>query len=115
MISEFLAMLDYISRAHEIEICRSSVRRPSIRVAIISISHARISFTFRLLYPLDHMQRHFLLLFFNEYFSSLTWDPMGAKISNRYPPTPQRFLHFLPNGPLKTTFGIFLILKKLKF
>ncbi len=27
----FLALLDYVSRAHEIAICLSSVRRPSVR------------------------------------------------------------------------------------
>ncbi len=48
----FLALLDYVSRAHEIAICPSSVvrpssvRRPSVRVAIISELNARISFKF---------------------------------------------------------------------
>ncbi len=41
----FLALLDYVSRAHEIAICSSSVR-PSVRVAIISEFNARISFKF---------------------------------------------------------------------
>ncbi len=41
--ASFLALLDYVSRAHEIAICKSS-----IRVAIISESelNARISFKF---------------------------------------------------------------------
>ncbi len=62
---QFLALLDYVSRAHEIAICpssvirpsvrpssvrrpsvRPSVRRPSVRVAIISELNARISFKF---------------------------------------------------------------------
>ncbi len=46
----FLALLDYVSRAHEIAIClssvRPSVRCPSVRVAIISELNARISFKF---------------------------------------------------------------------
>ncbi len=43
----FLALLDYVSRAHGIAICPSSVvRRPSVRVAIISELNARISFKF---------------------------------------------------------------------
>ncbi len=45
----FLALLDYVSRAHEITICPSSVR-----VAIISEPNARISFKFWLLLPLGH-------------------------------------------------------------
>ncbi len=42
---------------------------------------------------------------------------MGAKISKRYssyksqPKVFELFLNFLPNGPHKTTFGIFEILK----
>ncbi len=42
---------------------------------------------------------------------------MGAKISKRYsnyksqPKAFKLFLNFLPNGPYKTTFGIFEILK----
>ncbi len=55
----FLALLDYVSRAHGIAICPSSVVRPSVRrpssvvrrpssvrVAIISELNARISFKF---------------------------------------------------------------------
>ncbi len=58
-------------------------------------------------------------IFFYEYFSfSLTWDPMGAKISKRYSSSSYKsqlkaftlFLNFLPNGPHKNTFGIFEIL-----
>ncbi len=52
--NEFLALLDYISRAHEIAICLSSVVRPSVspgRVAIISELNARISFSFSYGFP----------------------------------------------------------------
>ena len=54
---------------------------------------------------------------FYEYLSfSLTWDPMGAKVSKRFPYKfqPKVFkllLNFLPNGPNKSTFGAFEILK----
>ena len=47
----FLALFDYVSRAHEIEIRPSSVRPSSVRVAIISESNAHISFKFWLLFP----------------------------------------------------------------
>ncbi len=54
----------------------------------------------------------------NEFYSfSLTWDPMGVKISKyyyAYKSQPKAFKlvrNFLPNGPHKTTFGIFEILK----
>ncbi len=57
-------------------------------------------------------------LFFYEYLSfSLTWGPMGAKISKRYssyksqPKVLKLLLNFLPNGPHKSTVGIFEILK----
>ena len=57
-------------------------------------------------------------IYFYEHISfSLTWDPMGAKISkgcSSYKSQPQvfkLFLNFLPNGPHKTTFMIFEILK----
>ncbi len=46
----FLALLDYVSRAHEIEIRPSSVRRPSVRrpsvASIISEVVVWISFKF---------------------------------------------------------------------
>ncbi len=46
MLRSFLALLDYISRAHEIEIFLSF-----LRVAIISVPNAQISFKFLLLLP----------------------------------------------------------------
>ncbi len=64
-------MLDYVSRAHEIEIRPSSVVRPSVRrpsvASIISEVIAWISFKFQLWLPLGHMPRlflHFWNLFF---------------------------------------------------
>ncbi len=50
----FLALVDYVSRAHEIEICPSSVVRPSVHVAITSEPNARIFFKFWLLLLLSH-------------------------------------------------------------
>ncbi len=56
----FLALLDYVNRPHEIEICPSSVRASSVvRVAIISEPNARISFKFHLWLLLDYSQNHF--------------------------------------------------------
>ncbi len=45
MFCLFLALLDYVSRAHEIEIRQSFVRRPSV-ASIISEVIVRISFKF---------------------------------------------------------------------
>ena len=53
----------------------------------------------------------------NIFHFALTWDPVGAKISNRYfsyksqPKVSKLLLNFLPNGPHKTTFGTFTNLK----
>ncbi len=49
----FLALLDYVSRAHEITI------RPSVRDTIISQPNAQISYKFCLLLPLGHPLGHF--------------------------------------------------------
>ncbi len=53
----FLALLDYVSRAHEIEI-RPSYRRPSV-ASIISEVTAWIAFKFHVWLPLGHMPRLF--------------------------------------------------------
>ncbi len=53
---KFLALLDYVSIAHEIEIRPSSVRRPYV-ASIISEVIAWISFKFWLWLPLGHMPR----------------------------------------------------------
>ena len=91
------------------------VRRPSV-ASIISESIAWISFKFSLWPPLGHMPRRFFLImkkkmiFFYEYFSfSLTYDPMVAKTSKRYPFLKSLlnlfnlFLNFLLSGPHKST------------
>ncbi len=111
-----LALLDYVSRAHEIAICPSSVVRPSVRPSIsqlpvsLNLMHEFLS-NFNCGFPwATYIVRSDIFLF------SLTWDPMGAKISKRYSYKAQLkffklFLNFLPNGPHKTMFGIFKILK----
>ncbi len=59
----------------------------------------------------------FFTIFFTNFSFSLTCDPMEAKISKRYsfyksqPTVFKLLLNFLPNGPHKTMFGIFEILK----
>ena len=104
----------------------SVARRPSVRVAIISAPNARICSKFWLLLPLGHTLGLFwgeilfylflYIYFFYEYFSfSLTWDPIGARISKRYsckslPKVFKLLLTFLPNGPHETAFGMFEIL-----
>ncbi len=104
---------------------RLSIRPSSFRVAIISEPNIRIPFKFSAVAsPVPYAEAVFFFLFFYEYFTniffylfyeyfsfSLTWDPMGAKISKRYssyksqPKVFKRILNFLPNGPHKTTFG----------
>ena len=85
-----LALLDYVSRAHEMEICPLSVvrstvvcRPSSVRVAIISEPNARISFKFWFLLPLCHTLRHFLIFFcfgfFYEYYRFVNMGPYGSE------------------------------------
>ncbi len=93
----FLALLDYVSRAHEIEIrpssVRLSVRRPSSICGINYLWSYCMDF-FQILVvasPGPYAQTFFSFWkkknfwIFYEYFSfSLTWDPMGVKISKCY-------------------------------
>ncbi len=78
-------MLDYVRKAHDIEI------RPSSVASITSEPIARISFKFWLLVTLGHMPGSFFIFFFSilekkcgifyKYFSiSLRWDPMGVRL-----------------------------------
>ncbi len=118
----FLALLDYVSRAHEIEIRPSSVVRPSPVVRRPSSVRLWHRLSLKLLHGfLSNFGCGFpwaicpdVFWFFYAYFSfSLTWDPMGAKISKRYssyklqPKVFKLFLNFLPNHPHKTILGIF--------
>ncbi len=61
MFQYFLALLDYVSRAHEIAIRPSVIRHPSVRDTIISEPNAQISFKFWLLLPLGHTLGIFLI------------------------------------------------------
>ncbi len=75
---KFLALLDYVSRAHESEIRPSYVVR---RTSVVRLWH-RLSL--KLLHGL-HGEKNFFFWFFRIFFSfSLTWDPIGAKPSKRY-------------------------------
>ncbi len=106
---------------------RPSSVRPSVRPSICGIDYLWTLCTdfFQILVvasPGPYAQTFFSFKkkknwFIYEYFSFLlTWDPMGAKISKRYssyksqPKVFKLFLNFLPNGPHKTSFGIFEIL-----
>ena len=78
----FLALLDYISRAHEIEICPSSVR-PSVCGIDYLWSYCMDFFQILVVASPGPYARTFfeflkkkIFLIFYEYFSfSLTWDP----------------------------------------
>ena len=86
-----LALLDYVSRGHEIKICPSFVvRRPSVRpsicVAIISEPNARIYFKFWLLLSLSHTlgrilnfwEHFFYYYFLRIFFVFVNMGPYGT-------------------------------------
>ncbi len=81
----FLALLDYVSRAHEIEIspwsvvCRPFVRHPSVRVAIISEPNARISFKFGCCFLWDIRSDLFRIFDFFFFFFFLILGTYGRK------------------------------------
>ncbi len=85
--SWFLALLDYVSRAYEIEI-RSSVIRPWHQLSL-NLLHEFLS-NFDSCFPWAICPDFLFCNFwkkkdFYEYVSfSLTWDPMEAKTSKRY-------------------------------
>ncbi len=67
-VCSFIALLDYVNRAHEIEICPLSVR-PSVRPSVSQLSlNLTISFKFWLLLPLGHTQRQFYYFVKKKYF-----------------------------------------------
>ncbi len=112
--SAWLCQQSYVSNRN------FSVARPSsVCVAFIAVPNTWISFKVWLLHPLVHTLGCFFLIFwknsgfFYEYFSfSLTWVPIGAKISKRYssyishPKALKLLLNFLPEVPHKNVFGI---------
>ena len=118
----FTVLLDYVSRAHEIEIRLSSVVRPS--VCGIDYLRSYCMDCLQILFvasPGQYAKTFFLFLggeknifdIFYDYFSfSLTWDIMGAKMSKRYSSNNRSrkcsnfFFNFLHNGPHKITLGI---------
>ena len=114
----FLALLDYVSRVHEIEIRTSCVRlwhRLSLKLLHGFLSNFSCGFPWAIC-P-DFFFLFIFDLFFNffkEYFSfSLTWNPMGAKTSKRYSSL-KSLLHsfnlswiFLSVVLTKVLFGIF--------
>ncbi len=108
-----LALLDYVSRAHEIEIRPSSVR-PSV-ASIISEVTAWIALKFWLWLPLGHMPRLFFIfeiIFFIIIFLGIlfVFVNMGAKTSKRYSFNSllnlfNFFLNVLFSGRHNSTFG----------
>ncbi len=125
MHSNILAVLDYVSRAYEIEM---SVRRPSaIRLSSVRpfvsplslnlmqefLSKFSCCFPWAIRFHVFYLyfifflkkQTHFPFLPF--FFFSLSWGPTGAKISKRYSykTQPKLFLYFLPNGSHKLRLG----------
>ncbi len=111
----FLALLDYVSRAHEIEIRPSSVVcRPSVALIISEVigflSNFSCGFPWAICPDGFIICEKIFFLIFNEYFSfSLTWDPMGAKTSKRYSSLKtllnpfKLFLKFFLSSPDKST------------
>ncbi len=128
----FLALFDYVSRAHEIAIRPSSVR-PSVTSVISEHREVWISYMdfFRILlvgctglyaricfFLIKKCMFWFLLRFLFSF--SLTWDPMGAKISKRYSSLISllkffKLLNFIPNRPHKSTVWDILNFANLKF
>ena len=107
-VSTFIPLLDYVRRAHEIEIRPSSHRRP-LSVCGIDYLCSFLS-NFSSCFPQAICLDIFLIFFYvlRIFSFSLTWDPMGAKISKRYSYKSQQKVF---NYPYKTTFRIFEILK----
>ncbi len=104
--SPFLALLDFVSRATVMAqasvVRRPSSVRPSVRPSVRRPSVRKLKFLgnrcmdpgqilWEATYP-PYLQTFFFVFFLNFQFSnfydffsfSLTWDPMGAKISKRY-------------------------------
>ncbi len=98
-------------------VCRPSVVRPSVSQLSLNSLHGFLS-NFSCGFPWA-IRSDFFWIFQKKFFLNLLrifFDPMGAKISKRYsynsqPKVLKLFLNFLPNGPHKTMFGIFEILK----
>ena len=116
----FLALLDYVSRAHKIAICPSQVRRPAVRPSVSQLSLNQLhGFLSKLDCSFSCAIRSdvFLNLKKKNITNIFRFVNMGVKISKLYfsyksqPKAFRLFLTFLPNGPHKTTSEIFEILK----
>ncbi len=109
----FLALLDYVRRAHEIEIRPSSVCFFDLSLTFLYgfLSNFSCGFPRRFL---NFWKKKFFFWFVYTYFSFLlTWDPMGAKMSKLYSYKSQPKvlkLYFPPNRRHKTMFGSSVIL-----
>ncbi len=116
----FLALLDYVSRAHGIKIRPSSVvrrlssvvrlwHRLSLKLLHGFLSNFGCSFP-RSICPDVLFFEIFFFLIFYEYFSfSLTWDPVGAKTSKRYSSLRPRL------NPFKLFLNFWMVLTKVLF
>ena len=120
-IIQFLALLDYVGRAHEIKIRLSFVVRPSsvcginylwtycmgfFQILVLAIPESCVQ-TFL------EFKKKIFWIFYKYCAFSLTWDPMGAKRSKRYSSLKsllnlfKLFLNFLLISPHKSTVLIF--------
>ncbi len=97
MISEFLALLDYVSKAHEIEIRQSSVRlwhqlplnllRGFFQILAVASPMPGLFFFF-----FEFLEKNKFSKFFQDFFSfSLTWVPNGAKLRKKATPPSNHF------------------------
>ncbi len=59
-----LDLLDYVSRAHEIEICPSSVRRPFVSQSSLNLIHGFFFYQILVVASLGHTLGLFFLIFF---------------------------------------------------
>ncbi len=103
----FLSLLDYVSGAHEIKICRSFVMRPDFFQILVVASPGHYARTF-----FEFVKKKYIVtnifVFVNmgphgsEHFKTLLLLEITAKSF-------QLVLNFPPNGPHKNKFGIFEI------
>ncbi len=118
------ALLDYVSRAHEIEIRLLSVCRPSMSQLSRNLIHKFLS-KFHLWLLLDYLQRHFFIFkkngvvvdFLRIFFVFVNMGPYGSENFKMLLPYKsllkafKLFLNILSNGPHKTTVWVLEILK----
>ncbi len=101
-ILDYLALLDYVSRAYEIKICLSSIHPSSVRLSQLSLflirgflSNFSCFFLWTTRWCKFFIVSNIFFVIFYEYFSfSLTWDPMGAKLIQKATPATNRSREF---------------------